>query len=64
MDSITREGCTWVLNEVFEGDPESFVQRGDAFFALMPAPDSERSLSAHSPLQRNAPERERDSGDA
>lgn len=53
MDSITREGCSWVLNEVFEGDPDGFVQRGNAFFALMPSPDSERSLSAHSPLRRS-----------
>ena len=51
MDSITREGCHWVLNEVFEGDPNGFIQRGDAFFALMPLPDSERSLSEHSPLR-------------
>ena len=52
MDSMTREGCSWVLNEVFEGDPEGFVQRGDAFFGLMPKPDAERSLSAHSPLRQ------------
>jgi len=32
MDSIAREGCTWVLNEVFEGDPDGFVQRGEQFF--------------------------------
>lgn len=52
MDCITREGATWVLNEVFEGDPQGFVQRGNAFFALMPGPDSERALSEHSPLRR------------
>jgi len=52
MDSITREGCTWLLNEVFEGDPDGFVQRGNAFFALMPRPNSKRMLSEHSPLQK------------
>jgi len=52
MDSITREGCTWVLNEVFEGDPEGFVSRGNQFFALMPKTDSDRELSQHSPLQK------------
>jgi hypothetical protein len=52
MDSITREGCAWVLNEVFEGDPEAFVRRGNEFFALMPKTDSDRKLSEHSPLKR------------
>lgn len=50
MDSITREGCKLVLNEVFEGDVQGFIDRGDRFFALMPNPDSERELSEHSPL--------------
>jgi hypothetical protein len=49
MDSITREGCKLVLNEVFEGDVQGFIDRGDRFFALMPSPDSERELSEHSP---------------
>ncbi len=50
MDSITREGCKLVLNEVFEGDIQGFIDRGDRFFAMMPTPDSERELSEHSPL--------------
>ncbi len=50
MDSITREGCKLVLNEVFEGTVEGFVQRGDDFFGVMPNPDSEKELSQHSPL--------------
>lgn len=50
MDSITREGCKLVLNEVFEGDIQGFIARGDAFFAMMPPPDSERELSEYSPL--------------
>ena len=51
MESITREGCALVFNEVFEGDPDGFVSRAEAFFALMPKPDSERTLSDHSPLK-------------
>lgn len=50
MDSITREGCKLVLNEVYEGNPEGFIARGDAFFTVMPDPDTERELSQHSPL--------------
>ena len=52
MDSITREGCTLVLNEVFEGDPDGFVQRGNTFFSCMPKPDSKQALSEHSPLRQ------------
>ena len=51
MDSLTREGCVWVLNEVFEGDPQGFVTRGNAFFSLMPKADLERALSEHSPAR-------------
>jgi len=50
MDSITREGCKLVLNEVYEGDLDGFVARGNAFFALMPNPDIEKELSEFSPL--------------
>lgn len=50
MDSITRNGCKLVLNEVYEGDIKSFIERADTFFAVMPNPDSERELSQHSPL--------------
>lgn len=51
MDSITREGCVWVLNEVFEGDPQGFVTRGNDFFSLMPRSDQKRALSEHSPVR-------------
>jgi hypothetical protein len=51
MDSITRDGCVWVLNEVYEGQVEGFLSRAAAFFALMPHPDNERALSEHSPLR-------------
>jgi hypothetical protein len=50
MDSITRDGCKLVLNEVYEGDIEALIARGDQFFSLMPNPDSEKELSEHSPL--------------
>lgn len=50
MDSISREGCKLVLNEVYEGALEGFIARGDAFFAVMPNPDIEKELSEHSPL--------------
>jgi len=50
MDSITKEGCKLVLNEVFEGDINGFIERAEKFFAVMPNPDSERELSEHSPL--------------
>jgi hypothetical protein len=52
MDSITRNGCSWVLNEVFEGEPKGFVQRGNEFFGLMPKPDAEYPLSTYSPLRQ------------
>ena len=38
------------MNEVYEGEISGFIERGDAYFALMPDPDSERELSEHSPL--------------
>lgn len=50
IDSITREGCKLVLNEVYEGDVNGFVARGDGFFAIMPNPDIEKELSEFSPL--------------
>ena len=53
MDSITREGCALVLNEVYEGDLTGFVERADAFFRLMPTTENETRLSAYSPLQES-----------
>lgn len=60
MDSITREGCKLVLNEVYEGDVNGFVARGDAFFAVMPDPDIERELSEFSPLFEGSETTEQD----
>jgi hypothetical protein len=51
MDSITRESCALVLNEVYEGDVSAFVSRAEAFFAIMPAAEIEKELSEHSPLR-------------
>lgn len=53
MDSITRADCVWVLNEVFEGNPEGFVSRGNAFFSLMPSPEQTRAFSVHSPARNS-----------
>ena len=64
MDSITRTGCKLVLNEVYEGEISGFIERGDAYFALMPDPDSERELSEHSPLSDNGYSGETDDDDA
>lgn len=50
MESISREGCKLVLNEVYEGDIGGFIARSDAFFAIMPNPEAERELSEFSPL--------------
>jgi hypothetical protein len=50
MDSITRHGCKLVLNEVYEGDLQGFIERAEQFFAVMPNPDSEKELSEYSPL--------------
>ena len=64
MDSITRTGCKLVLNEVYEGEIDGFVERGDAYFALMPNPDSERELSEHSPLYEAGSRDESDDEDS
>ena len=34
--SITREGCSHVGGEVYQGDIQGFLHRAGAFFALMP----------------------------
>ena len=53
MDSITRADCVWVLNEVFEGNPEGFVNRGNAFFSHMPSSEQTRAFSIHSPARNS-----------
>lgn len=52
MDSITRTDCEYVLNEVYEGDIEGFVNRAKEFFRIMPDPTNKIELSKHSPLMK------------
>ncbi len=52
MDSITSADCTLILNEVYEGDIDKFVERGDRFFSVMPTPECTVPLSPHSPLSK------------
>jgi hypothetical protein len=58
MDSITRQDCKLVLNEVYEGEVDKFIERGNDFFSRMPNPDNERELSEFSPLYIPPGERE------
>ncbi len=51
MDSVTREGCSLVMNEVYEGNVESFVCRAEAFFAVMPCGSTKVPLAQSSPLR-------------
>ena len=52
MDALTARGASFILNEVFEVDDlKDLVQRGDAFFALLPAPEAKLLLAPHSPYQ-------------
>ncbi len=51
MDALTCKGCRLILNEVFECDePESLIRRGDALFAILPAPEVRAPLASTSPL--------------
>jgi hypothetical protein len=51
MDSVTRLDCRLILNEVFEcDDPEALVERGNAFFSLLPQPGMRTPLAENSPL--------------
>ena len=49
---MLRDMLRHAPNEVFEGDPQAFVTRGNAFFSLMPPTDQERALSEHSPARQ------------
>jgi hypothetical protein len=62
MDSITRTGCKLVLNEVFEGELQGFLDRGESFFAIMPNPDNEKELSEYSPLYEADSQEDGESG--
>ena len=53
MDSITRDDCELIMNEVYEGNIDGFQERANAFFSLMPKKDNKVPLSKHSPLNEN-----------
>ena len=51
MDSLTRTDCRLILNEVFECDDlEALMERGNAFFGLLPPPHARIALADSSPL--------------
>jgi hypothetical protein len=52
MDSITRDGCRLVMNEVYEGEVEGFISRAGEFFSIMPQNSDKPELSEHSPLKK------------
>ncbi len=54
MDSITRDNCHLVMNEVYEGNIEGFLSRAEEFFNVMPQSSDKPKLSEHSPLKQEA----------
>ena len=53
MDSITRDCCELIMNEAYEGNIDGFIERGNAFFNIMPKRDNKVPLSKHSPLNES-----------
>jgi len=51
IDSITREECNLVLNEVYEADTTELIRRAEEFFALMPSRSHQQKLSEYSPMK-------------
>ncbi len=52
IDSLTAAACRLVANEVFEcEDVDGLLQRGDAFFSLMPDPTDRIPLADTSPFR-------------
>ena len=52
IDVLTAAGTKLILNEVFDVDNlQELVQRGDAFFGLLPAPEAKAPLAPHSPYE-------------
>jgi hypothetical protein len=55
IDALTSVGCRLILNEGFEcDDPDALVQRGEAFFRMLPLPTERPPLSESSPLIRQS----------
>ncbi len=55
MDALTRVDSRLILNEVFEcDDPSALVERGEAFFMMLPSPDLRMPLAETSPLNSDA----------
>jgi len=52
IDSITREDCRLVLNEVYEGNIDALLNRANEFFELMPKRSHHHELSEHSPMKQ------------
>lgn len=52
IDSITRENCELVLNEVYEADTAELLNRAEEFFTLMPRRSHQHTLSDYSPMKR------------
>lgn len=52
IDSITRENCKLVLNEVYDADIAALLRRAEEFFALMPDRSHKHSLSDYSPMKQ------------
>lgn len=51
IDSLTWVNCRLILNEVFECEnPETLLERGDAFFNMLPQPGIRTPLAESSPL--------------
>lgn len=53
MDSITRQDCKLVMNEVYEGNVDLFLMRAKEFFGVMPNCNTIIELADHSPLKND-----------
>jgi hypothetical protein len=53
LDALPRVGCRLINNEVFEcEDPQALVERGNAFFSMLPQPGDRIPLAESSPLNQ------------
>lgn len=59
IDAMTKTDCTLVREEVYDCENiQGLIERGDAFFGLMPEPGSAVPLSPHSPFYETTKERD------